>query len=62
MPGDDWSRDEVEATVADYFAMLRDELAGLRVSKSGTTNALGVSFEPIEGVCGVQARQHQCGS
>jgi hypothetical protein len=34
MAGDDWSRDEVEATVADYFAMLRDELAGLRVRKS----------------------------
>ena len=30
----DWSRDEVEATVGDYFAMLRDELAGLRVNKS----------------------------
>jgi hypothetical protein len=28
MPGDDWSREEVEATVGDYFAMLRDELAG----------------------------------
>src|SRR5947208_2381784 len=24
----DWSRDEVEATVADYFGMLRHELAG----------------------------------
>jgi Protein NO VEIN, C-terminal len=34
MAGDDWSRGEVEATVADYFAMLRDELAGLRVSKA----------------------------
>jgi hypothetical protein len=30
----DWSRDEVEATVGDYFAMLRDELAGLRVNKA----------------------------
>jgi hypothetical protein len=34
MAGDDWSRDEVEATVGDYFAMLRDELAGLRVNKA----------------------------
>ena len=34
MAGDDWSRDEVEATVADYFSMLRDELAGRRVGKS----------------------------
>ncbi len=34
MAGDDWSREEVEATVGDYFAMLRDELAGLPVNKS----------------------------
>lgn len=34
MAGDDWSREEVEATVGDYFAMLGDELAGLRVNKS----------------------------
>ena len=26
MAGDDWSRDEVEATVADYFDMLAGEL------------------------------------
>src|SRR5262245_4964946 len=31
----DWSRDEVEATVGDYFAMLRDELSVLRVNKAG---------------------------
>jgi Domain of unknown function (DUF3883) len=30
----DWTRDEVEATVADHFAMLRDELAGLTVNKA----------------------------
>ena len=29
-----WSRDEVEATVADYFDMLYQELAGLRVNKA----------------------------
>jgi hypothetical protein len=34
MAGDDWSREEVEATVGDYFAMLRDDLAGLRVNKA----------------------------
>lgn len=34
MAGDDWSRDEVEATAGDYFAMLRDELAGLRLNKA----------------------------
>src|SRR4029453_18055608 len=30
----DWSREEVEATVGDYFAMLRDELAGLPINKA----------------------------
>ena len=34
MAGEDWSREEVETTVGDYFAMLRDELAGLRVNKA----------------------------
>ncbi len=34
MPGGSWSRDEVEATVADYFSMLSSELAGERVNKS----------------------------
>ena len=34
MAGEDWSREEVEATVGDYFAMLRGELAGLRVNKA----------------------------
>ena len=34
MAGDDWSREEVEATVGDYFAMLHDELAGLAINKA----------------------------
>jgi hypothetical protein len=34
MTDHDWSREEVEATVGDYFAMLRDELAGLSINKS----------------------------
>jgi hypothetical protein len=34
MAGEDWSREEVEATVGDYFAMLRDELAGIPVNKA----------------------------
>ena len=34
MAGEDWTRDEVEATVADYFVMLHGELAGLRVNKT----------------------------
>src|SRR5882672_3867620 len=35
---EDWSRDEVEGTVADYFGMLREELGGLPVNKA-THNA-----------------------
>ena len=42
MPGDDWSRDEVEATVADYFTMLRDELAALPVNKAEHNERLRV--------------------
>lgn len=34
MAGDDWSRDEVEVTVATYFGMLHAELSGLRVNKA----------------------------
>lgn len=33
MAANDWSRDEVEATVADYFEMLRKELAGVPFNK-----------------------------
>jgi hypothetical protein len=39
MPGD-WSRVEVEATVADYFAMLEAELRGAPYSKTAHRNAL----------------------
>src|SRR4249919_271239 len=31
---EDWSRDEVELIVADYFAMLRAELSGQAVNKA----------------------------
>jgi hypothetical protein len=41
MTGDDWSRDEVEATVGDYFAMLHDELAGLPINKAEHNERLG---------------------
>lgn len=34
MPGHDWSQEEVEATVANYFTMLHDELAGRPVNKT----------------------------
>jgi hypothetical protein len=41
MAGGDWSRDEVEATVGDYFAMLNLELSGLRVNKVERTRTCG---------------------
>lgn len=37
---EDWSRDEVEAIVGDYFAMLRAELAGEVYSKTAHRRAL----------------------
>jgi hypothetical protein len=40
--GDDWSRAEVEATVADYFDMLEHELNGLEYNKSEHRRRLSV--------------------
>ena len=40
MPPNDWSRDEVEATVADYFAMLGAELAGVPYNKAAHRRTL----------------------
>lgn len=40
MPND-WSREEVEATVADYFAMLAAELAGVPYNKAAHRRELG---------------------
>lgn len=40
MAGDDWTREEVEATAGDYFAMLHDELAGLPVNKASHNESL----------------------
>lgn len=34
MPPGDWTRDEVEAAVADYFEMLHRELSGVAVNKA----------------------------
>jgi hypothetical protein len=36
----DWSREEVEATVADYFAMLVAELAGVPYNKAAHRRSL----------------------
>lgn len=38
--GQDWSRDEIDLIVADYFAMLRLELAGERYNKTERRRAL----------------------
>ncbi len=38
--GQDWSRDEIDLIVADYFAMLRLELAGEKYSKTERRRAL----------------------
>ncbi len=40
MAHDAWSRDEVEATVADYFDMLHKELAGLPYNKTAQNERL----------------------
>lgn len=42
---DDWSRQEVEATVTDYFAMLRAELRGEPYSKTSHRRALRVLLQ-----------------
>lgn len=40
MPSGDWSRDEVELIVADYFAMLEAELSGEAKNKAAHNSAL----------------------
>jgi hypothetical protein len=36
----DWSREEVEATAADYFAMLAAEISGVTYSKAAHRRSL----------------------
>lgn len=45
MAGDNWSREEVEAAVGDYFAMLRHELAGLPFNKTERNERLRHALE-----------------
>lgn len=40
MDGQDWTLDEVEATVADYFSMLEKELAGVPYNKAQHNESL----------------------
>lgn len=42
MAGEDWQTDEIDAAVADYFAMLTSEIAGLPVNKAAHNRALQV--------------------
>jgi hypothetical protein len=61
----DWTRDEVELIVADYFAMLEAELSGEAVNKAehnpvhaagGAVGGLQPRAEPVsgQGGCGVK--------
>ncbi|MBB5396705.1 DUF3883 domain-containing protein [Mucilaginibacter sp. AK015] len=40
MPVNDWSDNEVELIVADYFSMLQDELRGIKINKTQHREAL----------------------
>lgn len=40
MAGEDWQAGEIDAAVADYFAMLTSEIAGLPVNKAAHNRAL----------------------
>lgn len=50
MPGD-WSRLEVEATVADYVAMLESEIRGEPYSKAEHRRALQPLLAAVWSVC-----------
>ena len=55
--GGDWTRDEVEATVADYFAMLDLELQAEAYSKAAHNRLQ--QRPPQQGFHRVQAPEHQ---
>ena len=47
--GEDWSDTELDAIVADYFAMLRDEIGGISFSKTAHRRALVERVDRSEG-------------
>lgn len=47
--GEDWSDIELDAIVADYFAMLRDEVGGISFSKTAHRHALMERVDRSEG-------------
>ena len=40
MAGEDWTAPEIDAAVADYFAMLADDIAGIRYNKASHNRGL----------------------
>ncbi|MXP25796.1 hypothetical protein GRI39_07045 [Altererythrobacter indicus] len=40
MAGEDWTAPEIDAAVADYFAMLTDDIAGIRYNKAAHNRGL----------------------
>lgn len=44
MAGEDWSADEIDTAVADYFAMLDKEIAGLPVNKAAHNRGLQLAI------------------
>ncbi len=55
---DAWTREEVEATVADYFDMLGAELSGRSYNKAEHNRALLAQLRP-ERTRGAVERKHQ---
>src|SRR5262245_62172673 len=47
--GTDWSREELDLIIADYFAMLREEQVGQGYSKAGHRRALMAHLQRSEG-------------
>lgn len=54
----DWTRDEVEATVADYFAMLELELSAEPYSKADHNRALQVRIGRSKGSIEFKHQRH----
>ena len=55
--GEDWSRQEVEATIASYFEMLDNELRGLPYSKTAHRRQLQAHLHMRS--AGAIERKHQ---
>ncbi|MDR6954744.1 hypothetical protein J2X65_004120 [Ancylobacter sp. 3268] len=58
----DWSDEQNDAIVADYFAMLADDIVGLPYSKAEHNRLLQAVIDRPRGLDRIQASEHQCGS